>query len=217
MNNIKVMIVDDHAVMRDGVRALIGYQADIEIVGEAEDGREAVARALELRPDVVVMDIGMPVMDGLEATRRIARKLPATKVLMLTQRDTREYVLTAIKAGASGFIPKRALGSELMAALRTIHGGGSYLDPSVATALVESYRDGVNDADIPYDNLTAREREILKLLGDGNTGRQIAERLNISLKTVYGHISGTMKKLDIRNRGELIRYAIRAGLVSVNN
>jgi len=209
--------VDDHAIMRDGVRALLSLQDDIEIVGEAADGREALTQALELRPDVVLMDIAMPGLDGLEATRRIARKLPATKVLVLTQHDNREYVLTAIKAGASGYVPKRALGSELVTAVHAVHRGDSFLYPSVASVLIEGYRRGDNNIDAGFSGLTAREREILKLIAEGHTSREIGEILEISLKTVQGHRTRIMSKLDLHNRTELIKYAMRKDLVSLED
>jgi len=216
-NKIRILVVDDHAIMRDGVRALLSLQDDIEIVGEAADGREALTQALELRPDVVLMDIAMPGLDGLEATRRIARKLPATKVLVLTQHDNREYVLTAIKAGASGYVPKRALGSELVTAVHAVHRGDSFLYPSVASVLIEGYRRGDNNIDAGFSGLTAREREILKLIAEGHTSREIGEILEISLKTVQGHRTRIMSKLDLHNRTELIKYAMRKDLVSLED
>jgi DNA-binding NarL/FixJ family response regulator len=216
-NKIRILVVDDHAIMRDGVRALLSLQDDIEIVGEAADGREALNRALELRPDVVLMDIAMPGLDGLEATRRIARKLPSAKVLVLTQHDNREYVLTAIKAGASGYVPKRALGSELVTAVHAVHRGDSFLYPSVATVLIDGYRRGDKDLDAGFSGLTAREREILKLIAEGHTSREVGEILEISLKTVQGHRTRIMSKLDLHNRTELIKYAMRKDLVTLED
>ena len=216
-NKIRILVVDDHAIMRDGVRALLSIQEDIEIVGEAADGREALAQALELRPDVVLMDIAMPGLDGLEATRRIARKLPSAKVLVLTQHDNREYVLTAIKAGASGYVPKRALGSELVDAVHAVHRGDSFLYPSVATVLIDGYRRGDGNLDTGFNGLTAREREILKLIAEGHTSREIGEILEISLKTVQGHRTRIMSKLDLHNRTELIKYAMRKDLVTLED
>ena len=214
MGKIKVLVVDDHAIMRDGIRALVGLHDDIEIVGEASEGKEAIGKTRELVPDVVVMDIAMPGMDGLEAARRIRKKNPTVKVLVLTQYDNREYILSAIKAGAAGYVPKRALGSELVSAIRAVHQGDSFLYPSAAAALIDDYRQQVGGE--PYDRLTGREREILKLIADGHTSREIAELLSISLKTVISHRTKIMEKLDLHNRTELIKYAMRKGLVSMD-
>ncbi len=216
MNKIKVLLVDDHAIMRDGIRALLGLNEDITIVGEASDGKEAVAKAEELKPDVIVMDIAMPEMDGLEATRRIKKMLPDTKVLILTQYDNKEYILSSIKAGAAGYIPKRALGSELVSAVRAVYQGDSFLHPSAATALVEDYRQQAKTVD-PYDELTPREREVLKLIAEGHTSREIAGILFISLKTVTGHRTKLMEKLGLHNRTDLFKYAVRKGLVNLDS
>lgn len=215
MQKIRLLIVDDHTVLRDALRALLSLSEDIEIVGEASEGAEAVEKAKELRPDIVVMDLGMPKMDGLEATRRIKKKNPKAKVLVLTQHDNKEYILSAIKAGASGYVPKKALGSELVSAIRSVNQGQSFLYPSAAAALIDDYVHRVEERD-PYDSLTGREREILRLIAEGHTSRRISEMLFISLKTVQGHRTKIMEKLDIHNRTELIKYAIRKGLVSID-
>ncbi len=215
MDKIKILVVDDHAIMRDGIRALLGLNNDIEVVGEASEGKEAIEKVQELAPDVVVMDIAMLGMDGLEATRRIRKKNPKVKVIILTQHDNREYILSCVKAGAAGFVPKRALGSELVAAIRAVHKGDSFLYPSAAAALIEDYLQQAKEED-PYDRLTARQREILKLIADGHTSREIADMLFLSLKTVLGHRTKIMEKLDLHNRTELIKYAMRKGLVSMD-
>jgi DNA-binding NarL/FixJ family response regulator len=216
MDKIKVLLADDHAMMRDGIRALLSVQDDIEIVGDASDGKQAVERTLELQPDVVLMDVAMPGMDGLEATRRITKQSPKTRVLILTQYDNKEYVLSAIKAGSAGYVPKRALGSELVSAIRAVYRGDSFLYPSAALALMEDYRHQAKGED-PYDQLTPREREILKLIAEGLTSQQIAGRLFISLKTVIGHRSRLMEKLGLPNLAELIKFALRKGILNIND
>lgn len=214
MDKIRILVVDDHAILRDGIRALLALHNDIEIAGEASEGKEAIDKVRELSPDVVVMDIAMPGMDGLEATRRIKKDNPNVKVLFLTQYLNKEYVLRAIRAGGAGYVPKRALGSELVSAIRAVNRGDSYLYPAAASALIEDYLKPGEQED--YDRLTAREREILKFIAEGLTSRQIAERLIISTKTVMGHRAKVMEKLDVHNRAELIKYAVRKGLVSID-
>ncbi len=213
MNKIKILLVDDHAIMRDGIRALLSLYDDIEIVGEASEGKEAIEKAQKLIPDVVVMDIAMPGMDGLEATRRIKKSSPKVKILVLTQHDNREYLLSAIKAGSSGYIPKKALGSELVSGIRALFKGDSFLYPSAAATLIRDYLRQTDED--PYGSLTAREREILKLIADGHTSREIAAELFIGLKTVLGHRLKIMQKLDLHNRTELIKYAMRKGLITM--
>lgn len=206
----KILVVDDHAIMREGIRLLLGLQDDIEIVGEASDGLDAIKKTQELAPDVIIMDIAMPNMDGLEAIRRIKKKNQRVRILVLTQHDNREYVLSAIKAGSSGYVPKSALGSELVSAIRTVYNGEAFLYPTAATALVGGYlRNTVND---PYDTLTNREKEILKLVAEGHTSREIGDMLLLCEKTVNGHRTRLMGKLDLHNRTELIKYAMRKGL-----
>jgi DNA-binding NarL/FixJ family response regulator len=214
MSKIRVLIVDDHAILREGIHALLALQDDIEIVGEAADGREAVDKARQLEPDVILMDVAMPLMDGLEATRRIRKENPKAKILILTQYDNKEYVLSSIKSGASGCVPKRAVASELVSAIRAVHQGDSFLYPSVTKFLVEDYLQRVEED--PYDRLTAREREVLKLVAEGRTNREIAGLLSVSVKTVLGHRTNLMEKLGIHNRTELIKYAIRKGLITVD-
>jgi len=215
MAKIRTLVVDDHVMMRDGIRALLDMNEDIEIVGEASDGMEAITKAEELAPDVVVMDIAMTGINGIEATRQIKSKNPKVKVLILTQHDKKEYVLSAIKAGSSGYVSKKALGSDLINAIRTVYMGQSFLYPSAATTLMAEYQKGIDEKD-PYDKLTPREREILKLIAEGHTSREIASTLFISLKTVLAHRAKTMEKLNLHNRSKLIKYAMSKGLINVD-
>ncbi|MFC1910054.1 response regulator [Chloroflexota bacterium] len=215
MDKIKIMVVDDHAILREGIRALLGLEEDIVIIGEASEGNEAVIKARELNPDIIIMDIAMPGLDGLEATRLIKKKNPKVKVLILTQHDNKEYIISTIKAGATGYVPKRALGSELVTAIRAVHKGESFLYPSAAMTLIEEYRSQTLKID-PYDSLTAREREVLKLIAEGRTSKEIAAMLYLSLKTILAHRSRIMEKLNIHNRTELIKFAMRKGLVSID-
>jgi DNA-binding NarL/FixJ family response regulator len=215
MNKIKVLLVDDHAMMRDGIRAILNLHDDIDMVGEASEGQEAIEKTRELSPDVVIMDVAMPDMDGIEATRRIRKESPNVKVIMLTQYNNKEYVLSAIKAGAAGYVPKRALGSELVSAVRAVNRGESFLYPSAAAALIDEYRRQAKTAD-PYEQLTPREREILKLIAEGHTSKEIADKLFISLKTVTGHRTKIMEKLGLRNRTELFKFAVRKGLLTLD-
>jgi len=214
MAKIRVLVVDDHALLRDGIRALLALYEDIEVVGEAAEGREAIDMVRQLLPDVVLMDIAMPLMDGLEATRRIHKENPRTKVLILTQHDNREYILSSVRAGAAGCVLKRAVASELVSAIRVVHQGDSYLYPSVARMLIGDYLQHVEQE--PYERLTNREREVLKLVAEGHTSQKIADLLCVSMKTVLGHRTNIMEKLDIHNRTELVKYAIRKGLITVD-
>ena len=215
MDKIRLLGVDDDPIMRDGIRSLLGLHEDIEVIGEASEGKEALEKIPLLEPDVVIMDIAMPGMDGLEATRQIRKKHPKIKVLVLTQYDNKEYILSVIKAGASGYVLKRALGSELVSAIRAVKGGESFLYPSAATALIEDYLQKAREEE-PYDQLTAREREVLKLIAEGHTSKEIADMLFLSLKTVQGHRSKVMEKLNLHNRTELIKFAMRKGLVGMD-
>ncbi len=214
MGKIKILIVDDHAIMRDGIRALLSIDDNIEIVGEAPEGEEAIKKAKKLKPDVILMDIAMPGTDGLEATRRITEKNPRIKVLVLTQHDKKEYVLSTIKAGAAGYVSKRALGSDLISAIHAVHRGDSFLYSSAAADLIEGYRQRSEETE-PYDRLTAREKETLKLIAEGYTSKQIADMLSIHLRTVTGYRIKIMKKLNLHNRIELVRYAMDEGLISM--
>ncbi len=217
MKKIRVLIVDDHTLVRDGIRALLALVADVEVVGEAANGKEALEKVKGLAPDVVLMDLAMPIMSGLEATRRIRREFPGIRVLALTQYDDSEYVIPIIEAGACGFVTKMAAFSELASAIQAAYRGESYLSPSAAAALVEECQqkitaDGEQD---PYQLLTDREREVLKLVVEGHTAREIAEMLVVSPKTVEWYKTSLMNKLNIHNRTDLIKFAIRKRVITL--
>ncbi|MFP3898995.1 MAG: response regulator [Dehalococcoidia bacterium] len=217
MAKIRVLVTDDHAIVRDGVCALLALTDDIEAVGEATNGREALEMVASLSPDVALMDIVMPLMDGLEATRRLRKEFPETKVIVLTQYEDRDYVIPAIEAGASGFISKAAASSELTSAIRSVYRGDSFLSPSIARLLVDDYRQlaSVGRSNDTADQLTDREREVLKLLAEGHSTREIAQILVVSPKTVDRHKTNLMAKLDIHNRLDLFKYALRKGIIVV--
>lgn len=210
-------MVDDHSIVVDGICALLELAKDIEVAGEASNGSEALEKVRKLMPDVVLMDIAMPIMDGLEATRRIHKEFPRVKVLVLTQYDDKEYVFPVIEAGASGFISKTAASSELVSGIRSVYEGDSFLSPTAARILVEDYQleASIRKEQDPYRQLTNREREILKLLAEGHNTREIANMLIISIKTVEGHKTNLMAKLDIHNRTDLIKYAFRKGIIKI--
>lgn len=214
MDKIRVLICDDHSIVRSGIRALLELEEDIEVIGEAANGREAVEMSAELNPDVVLMDIAMPLMDGLEATRRIYKANNKTKILILTQYDNKEYALSSIKAGAAGCVPKKAGPTELVSAIHSVFQGDAFLHPSMAKWMVKDYLQRVDED--PYDSLSEREREVLRLVAEGRSNRDIANLLCISIKTVLGHRERIMAKLDVHSRTDLIKYAIRKGLIIVD-
>jgi two-component system response regulator NreC len=218
---IRVVLVDDHAVIRSGLRMLLEAQPDveIEIVGEAETGAEAVARARELRPDIVLMDIQMPGMSGIEATRQIKGGAPSTAVLALTMHEDDQYFFEMLKAGASGYVPKRAAPDELVTAIRTVSRGDVFLYPSLATRLVQDFVERPEPGEAPtgYDILTPREREVLVLIAQGLTNSEIADTLVISSKTVDRHRDNIMEKLNLHSRVDLVKYAIRKGLIEIED
>ena len=219
---IRVLLADDHALFREGVRSLLGTQPDIEVVGEVADGRAAVQQSAALHPDVVLMDITMPHLDGIEATRQIAQRDPSVRVLMLTMHDNEDVFLRALGAGAAGYVLKKSGGVELKSAIRSTHEGNSYLSPYLAKALMTDYLQrgdravgAVADAVPPTKRLSAREQEILKLIAEGHSSREIAEMLDLSVKTVHNHRTRLMTKLDIHRNADLVKYAIRLGMVEV--
>ncbi len=217
MKQIRVLIVDDHAVLRDGIRSLLESYEDLLVVGEAGNGREAVELAGQLLPDVVLMDVAMPEMDGIEATRRIVAAYPRIRVLVLTQHDNKEYVFPILEAGAAGYLLKKVRGADLVSAVRAVQEGGSYLCPDIAKTVIERSlrRPDLGAEPAAAGTLTDREREVLKLVAEGLSNQEIANRLGLSIKTVMGHRANLMDKLNIHSRVELVKYAIRAGLVEI--
>ena len=212
---IRVLLVDDHTILRIGLRAFLRYHDDIQVIGEAQDGAEALARVAELRPDIVLMDIAMPGVNGIEATRQIRAQYPETRVLILSQYEDPQYVLPLLRAGASGYIPKDALGTDLLAALRRVAKGETFLCPSVAKVLAEEIR-GAGSKSTSTDSLTPRECEILQHIALGETNTQIAEQLSISVNTVEWHRANLMNKLGVHTAGGLVRHALQHGLVGEN-
>lgn len=203
--------------MRTGLRMMLETQDDLVIVGECETGREAIQRAQELRPDVILMDIALPDILGIEATRAIKKVLPKTAVLALTMHEGEEYFFEMLNAGASGYLPKKAAPTELVSAIRVVHAGGVYLYPSLAKTLVQDFLKHSESGDLKtaFDGLTEREREVLKLIADGRTNQEVADRLVISVKTVERHRANILAKLNLHSRTELVKYAIRKGLIEV--
>lgn len=217
-NEIRLLLADDHAVVRSGLRMLLEAQADMLIVGEAETGQEAVRRAVELAPDVVLMDIEMPGMNGIEATRQIKAQAPATAVLALTMYEDDQYFFEMLRAGASGYVPKRAAPDELVSAIRAAGRGEVFLYPSLAGRLVRDYlqRGPAGERDAPEDELTPREQEVLTLIAGGYSNNEIADQLVISAKTVDRHRENLMRKLKLHNRVDLVKYALRKGLIGLD-
>ncbi len=215
MAKIRVLIADDHAILREGVRALLQITEDIEVVGEAADGREAVEKCRALQPDVVLMDIAMPGLGGLEAALEIRKEGLRTKVLILSQYEDREYVRRLLKAGVSGYVLKKSAGAELAGAIRGVARGGLVLDPEVArVAMEEAAAPAPAHAD-PYESLTDREKQVLKLVAEGKSNKEVADVLGISVKTAMSHREHVMEKLGLHNRTELVRFAIRRGVIRV--
>lgn len=206
MPKISVLLADDHNIFSAGLRALMDDYDDLEVVGEARDGAEAIARVAELRPDVVLMDIAMPGMNGIDATREIRERFPETRVLVLTQHEERWYVMALLRAGASGYILKRALAPDLVEAVRTVARGQVFLHSDASRAVLDEIRE-------PVEPLTPREAEILHHIVDGKTSPQIAEVLDLSVKTVEWHRGNLMSKLGAHNAAELVRLALQRGLV----
>lgn len=211
---ISVVLADDHQVVRDGLKTLLEAQADIRVVGSVADGREAVASAAQLKPDVVVMDISMPDMNGVEAARRIHAARAQTRIVMLSMHSDAEHVYRALEAGATGYLLKNSAGSELVAAVRAVHAGRRYLTEKINELVIAGYL-GENRAVSPLESLSKRERDILQHIVDGRNNRETAELLHISVKTVETYRSRMLQKLGIKNVTELVKFAITHGLTQV--
>ena len=220
MSKIRVLLVDDHGVVRSGLRMLLENEQDIEIVGEASGGRQAIELVKQHRPDIVLMDVQMSDMNGIDATREIKRLYPETAVLTLTMYENEQYLLEMLKAGASGYIPKRAAPDELVEAIHTVQQGNVFLYPTEANLLVQNYLD-MQDAIVEEDEgiglLTSREREVLVLIAEGLTNPEIAQKLYISAKTVDRHRENMMQKLNVHSRIDLVKFAIKSELISLDD
>lgn len=218
MNKIRVLIADDHAIVREGLRTLIEAQPDIEVVGEATNGEEALNKTREVQPDIVLMDITMPIMNGLEATRQIKQNSPDVRILVLTMHESDEYFFSILEAGASGYFIKGGSSSELFSALRAVWRGGAFIYPTMAKKLLSDYLHRVKTGQDKesYDGLTDRQREILKLIAEGYTNQEIADLLVLSVATVQTHRAHIMAKLKLHSRTELIKYAIRRGFITLD-
>lgn len=218
MGKIRVMIADDHAILREGLTALLALSDNIEIVGSASSGKEVIDLVPKLSPNIILMDVAMPVMDGIETTRYVTSTFPHVQVIILSQHENREYITSAIKAGASGYILKKAVSSDVISGIEAVHAGGYFFQPIVAKTVIEDYLDRLKDdqSKDDFDRLSEREKEVLKLIAEGRPSSDIAEKLFISVKTVLGHRTNIMEKLDIHNRTELVKYAIRRGIIHVD-
>lgn len=218
MAKIRVLIADDHALVREGIAAFLKMCDDIEVVAEASEGREAVRKARTIRPDIILMDIAMPGLGGIEATIAIKKTDPDIKVLVLSQYDDIEYVSRLIKAGVSGYILKHAVGTDLVSALRAVARGEFYLYPAVTSCVIDKCFDKEKvDVEDLYEKLTVREKQILKLLAEGNSHKEIAGILDISIKTVIAHQTNISEKTDIHSRAGLIKFAIRRGVIRIDS
>ena len=216
MKKLRILLADDHILMRSGLRALLDRQPNLEVVGETENGRETVALAASLKPDVVVMDVGMPILNGIEATQTIVTQNPTVAVVILSMHADESYVMRALKAGARGYLLKDSAAADLIGAIQAISQGKSFFSPKVSRILAEDYvrvlkQKGAVDT---YDLLTSREREILQLLAEGKTNKEVAIALNISPYTVETHRSHILQKLNLHNSAELVLYAVRKGIIS---
>ena len=216
LEKLRIVLAEDHTILREGLRALLSADPNFEIIGEAQNGREAVRCVEKLEPDLLLMDLSMPRMSGMDAIREIKKRFPEVKIIALTVHKTEEYLLTTLKAGADGYVLKDATHEELVMAIKNVMGGKSYLSPGVSEKVIVGYLEGreSNRSASPWETLSQREREVLKLIAEGFKNKEIAEDLCISLKTVEKHRANLMKKLDLHNAAALTVYAVQKGLVN---
>jgi DNA-binding NarL/FixJ family response regulator len=214
MGPLRVILADDHTLVRAGLRKLLESVPQVDVVGEAQDGLELLELAAKLKPDLVVLDIAMPGLNGLEAAARLQRSAPATRVLVLSMHQSEEYVRQALRSGASGYLLKDAAPLELEMALAAVMRGETYLSPAVSKGVVSDYVKRLRDEDNPGAQLTSRQREVLQLIAEGQSTKEIARRLDLSVKTVETHRTQLMKQLDIHEVAGLVRYAMRSGLIT---
>ncbi len=212
---ITVLLADDHRILREGIKSLLEKEPDIEVVAEASEGGDAVAKVQQFSPDLVLMDITMPGMNGLEATRQIKALKPGVKVLILTMHESNQYISQFLRSGASGYVLKDTAALDLVGAIRAVNQGDAFLYPSIARRLLEEYLQKVQNGEESesYDGLTEREREVLRMIAEGKSNKEIADDLSLSVRTVQAHRANLMGKLHMHDRTELVRYAIRKGLI----
>jgi len=215
MDKVRILLADDHTILRDGIRALLEDEPDMIVIGEAEDGRTAVKLACELKPDVVLMDIAMPLLNGLEATRQIKHDCPQVKVLILTMHENEEYIRQVLASGAMGYILKDAAARELLDAIHAVRRGEAILSPAITRLVIENYLRWGDLQEDSTNGLSPREREVLQLIAEGYSNKQIAEILYISIKTVQAHRMNLMSKLDLHDRADLIKYAIQRKIIDL--
>ncbi|KGM55980.1 LuxR family transcriptional regulator [Lysobacter daejeonensis GH1-9] len=210
---IRILIADDHTLVRESLVGLLQAEGDVQVVAQAADGIETVEKAIATRPDIVVADLSMPRLNGIEVVRRLKEALPNTRVLVLTMHQEDEYVLQAVRAGASGYLVKDSAAAELLAAVRNLQAGRGHFGPQAARILADQLQNPDRGVDDPYGRLTAREREVFHLIAEGLTTKEIARKLDISAKTAENHRTRVLDKLGVRNTAELVRYALRKGLL----
>ena len=216
MDDIRILLVDDHAILRDGIRSLLEKDPQLKVVGEAGDGRAAIEMTRQLQPDIVLMDVAMPLLNGLEATAQIKQSHPKSKVLILSMYDYESYIRQALAAGAAGYMLKDANSQELIDAIHCVHQGEAVLSPAITRLVIEDYlRWGEIRPAETTNGLTGREREVLQLIAEGYTNKEIADILCIAVKTVQAHRANLMEKLDLHSKGDLIKYAIRKKIIEI--